>query len=480
MKNLGKIVLFLLCMQQALFADVKASLDNRLVYSGEMVTYSLTINGNAVQKPTLSDICGNEVLATSSQTSIESINGSYSKRYTLSYQFMPKDSCRIEPVAVEIDGKTEYSNAIDLRVKAPSQEKNALFILKLEAPKERLYVGEPFELTLTLKQSLRAQAVDSRFVPPVFEGFWLKSQSEPERVDDGEYVITTLHYRLAPQREGNLTIKPAQLQIASRGANINSWGSFSPQVSWRSYYSNELHINAQALPNDVSLIGDFTLKTELKRSEINANEALNLEVVVEGVGNLEDIKSFKPYVENVNVFDEKIVIDGDKLTQKLAFVSDANFTIPAFEIIFFNTQTQKVQKIQTEPIDIRVVGSGPKEPLHIERQESAEENLLPQAQQQQTKGNDTITLLLVFAGGLVLGALLSLAFVLQRPKLFQKRHKEVSLKDEKLLLMKLLPFEDDKEVKMMIEKIEQKIYSQSKEPLDKKLLKELLKRHNIS
>jgi hypothetical protein len=381
MKNLGKIVLFLLCAQQALFADVKASLDSRLVYSGEMVTYSLTMSGNDIQKPTLGDICGNEVLATSSQTSIESINGSYSKRYTLSYQFMPKDSCRIEPVAVEIDGKIEYSNAIDLRVKAPSQEKNAPFALKFEVSKESLYVGEAFELTLTLKQSLRAQAVDSKFAPPAFEGFWLKSQSEPQRLDDGEYVTTTLHYGLAAQREGNLTIKPAQLQIASRGANVNSWGSFSPQVKWRSYYSNELRINAQALPSDVSLIGDFTLKTELKRSEINANEALDVVVLVEGVGNLEDIKSFKPYVANVNVFDEKIVVDGNKLTQKLVFVSDANFTIPAFEIVFFNTQTQKVQKIQTEPIEVVVMGAKPKEPLRIERQESAEENLPPQTRQ---------------------------------------------------------------------------------------------------
>jgi len=478
MKNLGNILLFLLLLESFLSAEVKASLESRVVYSGEMATYRLVMSGEDIQKPLLSDICGNEILSTSSQTSIESINGDYSKSYTLSYQFMPKSSCTIEPVEVQIDGKIESSNAVELLLKAPSQQKNAPFVLELKASKDSLYVGEPFELKLMLKQSLRAQVVDSKFIAPDFQGFWLKSQSEPERVDDGEYVTTTLSYKLAPQREGNLTISPAQLQIASRGANVNSWGSFSPQVKWRSYFSNELSINAVALPNKASLIGDFTITTEVKKTEINPNEALNVTVVVEGVGNLEDIKSFKPYVENVNVFDEKIEIRGDKLIQKLAFVSDANFSVPAFELIFFSTRTSSLQKIQTRAIPITVVGGLEKEKLSIKREVSEEEAIVES--KKQTFLQESSALALAFFLGLVLGILIVVLFLILKPYFEKKRQKDFDIKDEKLLLMKLLPFQEDADVQKMMDSLEKNIYSKRKEPIDKKLLKEIVKRYSIA
>ena len=479
MKNLGRIILFLSILKSMLFGGVSASLDSRVVYQGEMVTYSLIISGSDVQKPTLESICGNEILSTSSQTSIESINGSYSKSYTLSYQFMPKSSCTIEPVEVNVDGKIERSNAVELLLKSPSDQKNIPFMLTLETPKKSLYVGEPFEVKLTIKQSLHAQAVDSKFIVPEFPGFWLKSQSEPQRVDDGEFITTTLSYKLAPQREGNLTVGAAQLQIASRSASPNSWGSFSPQVKWRAYYSNELEIQAKALPNNATLIGDFTIRTEVSQNEIYPNEALNVTVVVEGAGNLEDIKSFKPYVENVNVFDEKIEVKEDKLTQKLAFVADANYSVPAFELIFFSTKTSSLQKIQTQPIAITVHGAKEQEKLEIKREEGDEESTTLAKQTDQKE--QSISTPLAFVLGLILGILLSSAFVLFKPTLVKKISKnELNLKDEKLLLVKLLPFKEDADVEKMMESIEANIYSKKKKRIDKKLLKEILKRHNIS
>lgn len=478
MKNLGKIVLFLLLLKGSLFADVKAFLDSRVVYSGEMVTYTLSMSGGDIQKPSITQICQNEVLSTSSQTSIESINGSYNKTYTLSYQFMPRKSCTIEAVGVKIDGKIEHSNSVKLLVKEPSQQMNAPFLLSLEASKTSLYVGEPFLVTLKLKQSLHAQAVDSKFIAPDFKGFWLKSQSEPVRVDDGEFLTTTLEYRLAPQREGNLTLKAAQLQVASRGANANSWGSFSPQVKWSSYFSNELNIRAEPLPNNASIIGDFSIKTEVKRNEINPNEALNVTVIVDGVGNLEDIKSFKPYVENVNIFDEKIEIKGDKLIQKLAFVSDANFSVPAFELVFFSTKTNSLQKIQTEAIPISVLGEGKQNELTIKRQEGSEVSSVKDEEEKNLHDNSMLVVL--FTVGLLVGICIGVAFMIFKPYFLRKNKKDFNIKDEKVLLMKLIPYKDDADVKKMMDSLEKNIYSSVKEPLDKKLLKEILKRHDIS
>lgn len=482
MKNLGKIFLCVLLGSVPLLAKVEASLDRSVVFSGEMVSYKLSISGEDIQRPTLGSICGNEIVATGSQTSIESINGRYSKTYTLSYQFMPQESCVIEPVSVSVDGKVETSNPVKLKVKEPSQQKDAPFVLSLKSAKESLYVGEPFELILTLTQKVGAEAIDSRFKAPDFKGFWVKSEEEPIRSDNGEEIVTTLIYQLAPQREGNISIDAAQLQVASRVSQINSWGSFSPQVQWRNYYSNKINLKVNAIPNGAKLIGDFSISTTLSKTEIGQNEPLNLEVVVEGVGNLEDIKSFKPYINGVSVFDEDIIIKGEKLTQKMAFVSAEDFTIPAFELVYYNTKTEKVQKIVTEPIEIRVTGDAPKQKVEIERSSSQEHPVvLEQTDSQEIQKEEQSSSLLVslFAAGLVVGIFIGMALLYFVPKVMRKKSKSLDISDEKLLLVKLLPYKEQEGVQEMIDTLEQNIYSQQKTPLDKKRLKELLKRYEI-
>jgi hypothetical protein len=475
MKNLGKIFLFLLLTNVTLLAGVSATLDSRVVYRGESAIYKLTISGEDITKPALTEICGNDVVSTGSQTNITSINGNYSKSYTLSYEFTPQSSCTIEPVTVMIDGKAEKSNSVELIVKEPTQDKQAEFRLNLEASKKRLYVGEPFKLTLTLKQRRNAQAVDSKFLAPDFKGFWVKSESQPSRVDNGEDIVTTVVYTLAAQREGNVTIEPAQLKIASRVLGRGGWGSFAPQVKWKSYYSNKLTLDIKPIPNAASLIGDFTISAQVDKKEINANEALNLTLVVEGVGNLEDIKSFKPYIQNVNVFDEKIVVKGNKLTQKLAFVSDSDFTIPSFELVFFSTKTQTLQKIKTQPIKIKVNGSTQSKELKIKRDESV---AAPVAQTKEVI--KTVTDKSLIAIAFFIGLIVGIALMILKSFSFSKKEKSLNIKDEKLLIMKLLPYKEDMDVQTILTLLENNLYSAHKEKIDKKLLKEILKRYNIS
>ena len=475
MKTLGKILILLFLTNITLFGSVQASVDSTVVYSGELITYKLSMSGDDIIKPVITKICGNDVVSSASQTSIESINGNYNRTYTLSYQFMPQKSCVIEPIEVEISGKIEKSNSVKFTVKEPSQDKKAPFTLELTPSKSDLYVGEPFELTLTLKQKLNAQAVDSKFIAPDFKGFWIKSESKPTRVDNGEDIVTTILYTLSAQRDENLTISPAQLRIASRESGRDVWGSFGYQVKWRTYYSNKLTLNIKPIPNAAKIIGDLSIDVKVDKNEINANEALNVTVEVDGIGNLEDIKSFKPYLKNVNVFDEKISINGNKLTQKLAFVSDKDFSIPAFELLFFNTKTQKLQKIKTQIIPIKVNGSGVKKELNIKRETQESVNT---KESLSTSSNEVNYKWIVaaFLVGLALGIVLMLIKSLK----FSSKEKKFNIKNEKLLLVKLLPYKDDKEVQILVDILENNLYSTTKQEVDKKLLKEIIKKYSIS
>jgi hypothetical protein len=481
MKNLGKnLFLFCLLLSSTIYASVVARVGPAVVYSGETATYTLTIQGSDVKKPVINDICGNDIVGTSSQTSIEMVNLNYKKSYTLSYEFVPKKSCIVEPVSVEVDGKTEHSNSVKVVVKPAVQDKNAPFILSLKASKKDLYVGEPFKLDLELKQNKRAAVVDSKFIEPDFKGFWVKHKSGATRTETPEYIITHASYTLAPQREGNLTIPPAQLRIATRATSRDMWGSFMPQIKWRSYYSNSLNIHAKPLPNNAKIVGSFTISAVADRDEITPNEAVNVTVKVQGDGNLEDIGSFKPYIDGVNVFAEKIEIKGNTLTQKLAFVSDRDFTIPSFKLAFFNLKTKRVEQITTKPIQIKVKGS-PKQTQNLKIEKATPQKLVmkkaPSLESESSMQINSIFVIIAFILGLIIGA----ALIYFKPFKIAKREKKLNIKDEKLLLLKLLPYKDiDEDVRKIITVLEGNFYGENKETVDKKLLKEILKKYDIS
>jgi hypothetical protein len=482
MKNLGKKIFIIFSfIATAAFAGVQAEVTPKVVYSGEEATYILTIIGDKVNKPIINSICGSQVTATSSQTSIQMVNMDYQKSYILSYNFMPRKSCVIPPVSVEVDGKVEQSNSVKVTVTKPTQDKHANFVLTLEPSKDELFVGEPFKLYLTLKQRKTAQVVDSKFVAPDFKGFWIKGDPQTSRSEDSEYVITKAVYKLAPQREGNLTISPAQIKIATRMNTRDSWGTFLPQVKWRTYYSNQVDIKAKPLPNNAKLVGTFTIEAKADKTEVNPSEPVNVTVEVQGDGNLEDIGSFKPYIKGVNVFAEKVEVQGNRLTQKLAFVSDKDFTIPAFSIAFYNLKTQRVEKISTNPISVKVTGSAQNEPtkLNIKRDDSQTGNVAVSGDIQ-TQQSGSVSYIWLFTA-FILGTAFGIALMLFKPLEFLKKEKVFNLKDEKLLLIKLLPFRDkDEEVKKIVDILESNLYSGKKQSIDRKVLKEILKKYDIS
>ncbi|MDA7818001.1 BatD family protein [Sulfurimonas sp.] len=284
--------------------------------------------------------------------------------------------------------------------------------------------------------------------------------------------MTKLTYTLAGQRSAKLYVNKAQMRIASRSNSRANWSSFMPAVKWKTYFSNELEIDVKELPSGVELIGDFKLSATTDKKEINANEVVNVTLEIIGEGNLEDIKSFKPYVDDVSVFDEKIEILGNTLTQKIAFVAERDFTIPSFTLKYFDLKSEKVKTLSTKEIVVKVNNAKLKEKIEIQRAEESVE----QTPVSVTKEFDKLTLIITFISGLLLGILI----MLFKSYKFKKKDKKLSIKDPKNLLLKLVNHSDDEDVKMIVDKLEKSIYANEKLEIDKKILKEVLKRYDIS
>lgn len=481
MKNLGKILLFALLIPHVAFAGVKASVDSNEVELGEMVTYTLEVTGENIARPNIRTLCNTDVISTSSQTSIQIVNSNYQKSYQLSYKFIPQENCIIEPIEIEIDGKIEKSNSVELKVNPVTKSSDADFMLELKTDKKELFVGEPFKLTLLLKQKKGSQAIDNEFIAPKLKGFWIKNETQPITTENDKYIITKVIYTMTPQRVGLLKIQKAKIRIATRSHRRDSWGGWVPQIKWRTYFSNDLELDVRDIPAGVDLVGEFEIQASVDKTQANANEAVNVVITIKGDGNLEDVKPFKPYIDGVSVFDEKVHIKGSTLTQKIAFVGDRDFTIPSFKIKSFNPKTKEIKTTSTKEIHVKIKNAKAEEKLTIKKQEPIQKEQIThkakeEPRQVYAKTQEQIPLLWIvttFIAGVVLGLLLAL----YKPwKIFNKE-KSFSVKDEKMLLIKLLPYKDDEEVKELIDTLEKNAYSDEKLYVDKKLLKKVVKKY---
>jgi hypothetical protein len=180
----------------------------------------------------------------------------------------------------------------------------------------------------------------------------------------------------------------------------------------------------------------------------------------------------------VNIFDEKIVINKNTLTQKLVFVGDSNFTIPSFTLKYFDLKSDKIRILKTDPIHVTVRGNTLKKELKITRDEPNVEVVKSDDRKTVTvEKNNYLYITFAFFVGLIIGIFI---MILKGAKRSSKTLK-IDMKNEKVLLIKLLPFKDiDSDVARLVEVLENNIYSKEKQNLDKKLLKEMIKKHDIS
>ncbi len=485
MKNLGKTLLVLWVFGvAALYGALTASVDESRVTMGDTVTFKLEANGQQVQKPAISELCGQKVLSTSEGVSMQSVNGRFTKAYTFTYTFEPQKYCTIDPVVLSIDGKEERTEPIDIRVIPMKITKDAPFILAMRSEQQKVHVGEPFKVVITFKQRRGSEAVDSKFQPPQVNNFWVKEEAQSRRFEEGDYTVTHLTYVLAAQKPGKLTIDPAQIKIATRSASKDVWGQWLPQLKWRTYFSNAVDVEVLPLPEGINLVGNFTIEVTADKREIEVNEAVNVTLKIGGSGNFEDIGAMKPTVDGVSVFEEEPEVNGyleqgvykGFWQQKLAFVAEKSFTIPSITLTYYDPKAQKVKTIRSEPVDILVKGAAPKmdEGLNIKRAEPTED-----------AGGESPSLFsegrweLPFAAGAVLGLLLGLVLALipwRSP--FGKGGKEgVDPKDEKAVLKQLLPHRANPEVAAMVEILEANLYGGTYRTVDRKALKALLKKY---
>jgi hypothetical protein len=494
-KTLGKIFTLIL-LSTSLFAGVSVSVDKNAVYSGEIVQYTITVEGKNPKFPNLNKIAGYGVRGVSTSQSVNIINGNYKSTISKTYSFAPDRSLDIPSYKVIVDGKEYKTDEISVDVVKPTASKKGDdFSVRIDMDKNDVYVGEPVKVDVKFSYKLSSKADKIMISPLKMSDFWVKGSKKPVKSIQKDVVTQTYHYLVFPQKQGDFEVKPVEANIGvfsrrNSGGNLFRdpfFDSFDQTLTWKKYISNKLYIHVKPLPNNLEVFGKFDIKTSVDKTEVKANKPVNLTIKINGEGNIDDVKKFALDIDGVVVYSDEPKIRGGLnggvyggvFTQKVALIADKDFTIPSLKFSYFDKDLKKVVTKKTAPIQIKVKGGKKQEivpKLDTKDDISQKSSNTEKSTTIQPSGTSKKFSFLYIAIGFLLGVLVSTGFFKFRNKKTVKAEMPIikkikKSKNDKELFEILLPYgKNDNFIKNILETLEENIYAKGEKKINKKEL----------
>lgn len=327
------------------------------------LTYTLNSQGTDFRGPRLN---GLDVISgpfTSTSSSIQSVNGRTTMSVHYSFQYIlqanREGTFDIPPATITVDRRTITSNLLTIKVvkNGPGQagtsqgqsygnsQQQANVQTNPNDVMLKAYVSNPNPqqgegISVTYKIYTKVPVSQIMFSKePSFPGFWSQSltkekeklQQYTQIIDGQQYIVADLRkYTLFPLKSGKLTIEPLELECQAqikRQSKTRTGDPFFDDFFNDSFFNTSytpvekslraspLVINVRPLPSTgvpgdfAGAVGSFDFHTELDRTKVKTNEAINLKCVVSGEGNLQlidklnvtfppDFETYDPKVSN--------------------------------------------------------------------------------------------------------------------------------------------------------------------------------------
>ncbi len=480
-----------------LFADVQESVDKKVLYRGDTVTYTLSVSGKDVEFPDITEIGGNPVLSTSSSQNISIINGEYQKTISKSYSFTPKASLEIPSYKVLVNGGVEMSRPVAVKIVKPSQNKSAPVVLDIALSKTRAYVGEPVRFDLVFKQKPNVHIDKLEIEEPKFEDFWVKKLDGVKEGVEGEYTTRTYSYLLFSQRSGKLTIPTVTANVGQldrqsrRGMDPFFNNVFSQQLHYTKIFSNTLELEADALPNGLELYGDYSLDVSVDKTTVAANKPLNLTIKINGAGNIDDVKPYSLEIPGAVIYANDPVIKSrvenkeyvGSFEQKIVIIADGSYTIKPFALRYFDSKSHKEVVKESQPIAITVTGGVAKvspvasAPVELSKEIKGKPPVTEPADLPQTP-RSWQELLYAAVVGFGVGGLFVWLTMRNRSEQKPKKNKSTPMaqqvkkaKNDRALFELLLPYKKESSViESALSRLEENLYHGGQQSVDRKAL----------
>ena len=386
------------------------------------VNYSFNQQGNNFKGPSFKEFNYLTGPNQSSNTSMQVINGNVTQNvsYTYSYilQAAKEGTFEIPAASIEYNGTTYKSNSLSINVvkgNAPStqqynqpqpnnkqqsttsEEVNSKDIYIRAIPdKTNPYQGEQIIITYKLYTSIAVAQYGINKLPS-FNGFWnvdllkdaaAKAKQYKETIDGKQYAVVEIRkIALFPQKSGNLTIDPLEVEaVVQVQTKRKSSGDFFDDFFNNSFFGSVQNVKKTLKSNMVSLsvkpfsvnkpvdfngfTGLLNFKTTLDKTDVKANEALNLKLTVSGNGNLKLIDKIDiEFTPDFETYDPKLVdnistsasgVSGSRTFEYLIIPrKEGVFKIKPITFSYFNLASKSFVTLSSPEYSIKVAKGAP-------------------------------------------------------------------------------------------------------------------------
>ena len=342
-------------------------------------------------EPLIPQLTGFQIISqsSSSSTSIEFINGKYSKslsrKFIYTLEPLKVGEFIIPPILVKYKNKDYYTKIIKVKINpskfdieqkvtSPKGTGREIF-LEAICSKNEVFVGEPVIVSYKLYSRKNLVGINAEKFPefPGFlkeETYQAKSISYSIEVKEGlrYYCYKISELTLFPTFSDKFIIEPMEL-ICAYEVQPKSFFDFgtTKRVNIR---SNKVIINSKDLPIEnqpadfSGAVGEFYINSELSDSQIKIGESITLTATISGEGNIKMFEPpYLPKINNIDTFSPEvsdILTDPHKTQGKkiikyiLIPVEPGDYKIPELIFSYFDTNENRYKRISTSILKFNV------------------------------------------------------------------------------------------------------------------------------
>ncbi len=368
------------------------------------LVYTVNATGKDLKVPEFTNF---EVLAgpfESRSSSYQVINGKASSSLSISYTFtlqgLKTGTYSVPPASIIVDGQKHSSNGLSIKVlpddgsdaagssaaqsgASTAKITNDKIFIRTNISKSSVYEQEPVVVTYKL-YTLADVAGMNNMKMPDFNGFLKQEldQSQNKQLSyenfNGKNYGTIVLYQvlLYPQRTGDITIDKASFEAVIRVQNKTQVRSIFDDF-FDSYTNVNKALVAPAVKVKVyplpgakpagfsGTVGQLSMSSTISATQVKANEAVTLKVVISGSGNMKLIKN--PDIElpeGFEIYDPKVnnnfktTLSGVSGTKTIEYLfiprSAGDFEIPAAEFVYFDLQEKTYKTLRTPVYNLKV------------------------------------------------------------------------------------------------------------------------------
>jgi hypothetical protein len=472
---LGKLLFLLLPF--ALNAQVSVSLDRTSAYKDDLVQFIIEVNGNDIIFPNINTIGTQAVIGTSTSSQLRVINGAINRSKTVSYSFKANQSMKIPSFKVELAGVIEYTDELFLQVLKPNASKiGDTFQLQLFLSKKTAYLGESIIANLQFKYKIGTSIVDANlaeFAPKHFYIKTLQNQDTNPKQENG-YMVYNNNFLIFPQQAGILNIESQIINVAKRQAKTNF-------IVWEKIFSKVHTIEVLPLAQGIDIQGEYVIEASVDKQSTKANEPVKLPLKIMGTGNIDDIDEINIDSSDTVNFSTKPTITnymknnnyGGEFTQKFSFIGEKDFIIPYVSFKYFDIKTKKIKELTTQEFSIKVKkNSKTNQNIQTNNKVKVVEKIKIVVEKEDAYIKYVLALVSFLLGAALVYFLTRKKKVLREDTPIIKKIK--TAKTDKELYNILLAFGENNEIAKIISRLEDNIYNNKQNKINKKEIIEIL------